>query len=66
MASYNDIKALTTSLVTYLKTCEGAAATAYEEETMNLVLGRWLKLQKDFYNRHTDTFDLSKVNICCC
>ena len=30
---------------------------------MNLVLGRWLKLQKDFYNAQTDTFDLSKVGM---
>ena len=63
MSSYEDIKRLTASLVTYLKTCEGQAATGYEEETMNLMLGRWLNLQKDFYDPHTDQFDLSKVTL---
>ena len=47
--------------MTFLKTKEGQAATGYEEETMNLMLSRWLKLQKDFYDARTDRFDLSKV-----
>ena len=58
---YEDIRHLTSSLVSFLKTKEGQAATGYEEETMNLMLGRWLKLQKDFYDARTDRFDLSKV-----
>lgn len=61
---YEDIRHLTSSLVTFLKTKEGQAATGYEEETMNLMLGRWLKLQKDFYDARTDRFDLSKVGPC--
>lgn len=61
MTIYNDIKALTNSLIEYGLTAEGQTATGYEEETISLALGRWLKLQKDFYDKRNDTFDLSKV-----
>lgn len=59
---YADIKTLTASLFEYGKTAEGKTAMGYEEESMNLALGRWLKLQKDFYDKKTDQFDLSKVS----
>ena len=63
MNIYNEIKALTNSLIEYGLTAEGAVATGYEEETISLALGRWRKLQKDFYDKQNDTFDLSKVKI---
>lgn len=61
MNMYNDIKALTKSLIEYGLTAEGKVATGYEEESISLALGRWLKLQKDFYDKRNKTFDLSKV-----
>lgn len=63
MNIYNEIKALTNSLIEYGLTAEGAVATGYEEETISLALGRWRKLQKDFYDKQNDSFDLSKVKI---
>ena len=59
--SYADIKTLTTSLFEYGMTAEGKTAMGYEEESMSLALGRWRKLQKDFYDEKTGQFDLSKV-----
>lgn len=51
--SYADIKTLTTSLFEYGMTAEGKTAMGYEEESMSLALGRWRKLQKDFYDEKT-------------
>ena len=62
-SSYSDIKTLTRSLFDYGMTAEGKAATGYEMESMNLALSRWVKLQKDFFDIRTQTFDLSKVCI---
>lgn len=61
---YSDIKTLTHSLFMYGRTAEGKAATGYEMETVNLALGRWVKLQKDFFDIRTQKFDLSKVGAC--
>ena len=33
----------------------------YRSESMTLLLGRWQKLEKDFYNDKADTFDISKI-----
>lgn len=63
-SSYSDIKTLTRSLFDYGMTAEGKAATGYEMESMNLALSRWVKLQKDFFDIRTQTFDLSKVCFC--
>ena len=35
----------------------------YEMETVNLALGRWVKLQKDFFDIRTQKFDLSKAGV---
>ena len=60
---YSDIKTLTHSLFTYGRTAEGKAAMGYEMETVNLALGRWVKLQKDFFDIRAQKFDLSKAGV---
>eukprot|EP00123_Amoebidium_parasiticum_P001100 comp12106_c0_seq1/m.6841 comp12106_c0_seq1/g.6841 ORF comp12106_c0_seq1/g.6841 comp12106_c0_seq1/m.6841 type:complete len:972 (-) comp12106_c0_seq1:73-2988(-) len=58
---YQLIQSLTAQLLAKRGQPEYREMLLYSGETITLVLKRWEKLEKDFYNKKKDKFDISKI-----
>ncbi|CAF0985676.1 unnamed protein product, partial [Didymodactylos carnosus] len=56
---YEYIHEMTLLIRSKLLKCDGEVL--YHSETFELVLRRWHKLEKDFYNAHKDRFNINKI-----